>query len=156
GLLAWCVAGTVLLFLLSWALGLAATLANIQFAQRMVYDLGADLFAHLQRLSLRRHARQPVGDSVRRVSTDCGCVATIVRDALLPVLAAVASLGVMFAILWQIDAALTLLAMVVLPFMVLVFRRYAGPMMQRSYDQQQVESRLYDLVEQTLSAIPAV
>jgi ATP-binding cassette, subfamily B, bacterial len=156
GLLGWCVAGTVLVFLLSWALTLAATLASIRFAQRMVYDLAEDLFAHLQRLSLRHHSRQPVGDSVRRISTDCGCVATIVRDALLPVLSSALALGVMFAVMWEIDAALTLLALAVLPCMVLVFRRYAGSMARRSYEQQQTESRLYDLVEQTLSAVPAV
>src|SRR5438128_443084 len=37
GLLTWCVAGTVLTFLLGWAFGLAGSLANIGFGQRMVY-----------------------------------------------------------------------------------------------------------------------
>src|SRR5438270_4669871 len=45
GLLAWCVAATVILFLLAWALGLAASFASLHFGQRMVYDLGEDLLA---------------------------------------------------------------------------------------------------------------
>ena len=57
----------------------------------MVYDLATDLFSHLQRLSLRFHSRQSVGDSIRRVTTDCGCVSVIVKDALLPFVAAVVS-----------------------------------------------------------------
>src|SRR6266540_1011271 len=93
GLLAWCVGTTVLLFLLTWSLGLLNSLANINFGQQMIYDLATDLFAHLQRLSLRFHSRKPVGDLVRRVSTDCGCVATVVKDALLPVLVSLAALG---------------------------------------------------------------
>ncbi len=86
GLVAWSVAATVVLFLLGWALGVATSYANIGFGQRMVYDLATDLFGHLQRLSLRFHSRQSVGDSIRRVTTDCGCVSVIVKDALLPLL----------------------------------------------------------------------
>src|SRR5262245_19736992 len=138
-LLIWCVAATLVLFLLGWVLGLAASFANINFGQRMVYDLAADAFDHLQRLSLRFHSRNPVGDTIRRVTTDCGCVATIVKDALLPVLTSVVSLVVMFLILVQMDMLLTLLALSVVPFMIIVFRRYAGPLLERSYEQHQVE-----------------
>ena len=155
-LLAWCVAATAALFLLAWALELAASFASLHFGQRMVYDLGADLFAHLQRLSPRSHARRPVGDAVRRVTTDCGCVATVVKDALLPVLSSVAALAVMVVVMWAIDPWLTLLSLLTAPGMILVFRRYAGPMMQRSYYQQEAEGRVYDVVEQTLSAAPVV
>ena len=122
----------------------------------MVYDLGADLYAHLQRLSLRSHARRPVGDAVRRATTDCGCVAAIVNDGLLPVFSSVAALALMFAVMWAIDPWLTLLSLLAAPGMVLVFRRYARPMMERSYRQQEVEGRVYDVVEQTLSAAPVV
>jgi ATP-binding cassette subfamily B protein/subfamily B ATP-binding cassette protein MsbA len=155
-LLAWCVGGTVVLFLLAWSAGLAASFAGLVVGQRMTYDLAGDLFAHLQRLSLRFHGRRPVGDTVRRVTTDCGCVAAIVKDCLLPVLSALVALALMFVILWRLDAMLTLLALSVVPGMALVFHRYAGPMMQRSYEQQEVEGRVYDVVEQTLSAIPVV
>jgi ATP-binding cassette, subfamily B, bacterial len=156
GLLAWCVAATVVLFLAAWALGLATAWVNIGFGQRMVYDLAADLFGHLQRLSLRFHSRKRVGDTIRRVTSDSGCIATIVRDALLPVLTSAVSLVVMFGVLWGLDPVLALLSLGVVPYMVFVFRRYAGPMLERSYEQQEVEGRMYDVVEQTLTAIPVV
>jgi ATP-binding cassette subfamily B protein/subfamily B ATP-binding cassette protein MsbA len=155
-LLALAVAGTVLLFLAGWAIGLASTYASINFAQRMVYDLAQDMFAHLQRLSLRFHSRKTLGDSIRRVTTDSACVSTLVKDALLPAVAAVVTLVLMFGIMWQLDAGLTVLSLAVVPFMALVFRRYSEPMLQRSYAQQEAEGRMYDVVEQTLSAIPVV
>jgi ATP-binding cassette subfamily B protein/subfamily B ATP-binding cassette protein MsbA len=40
--------------------------------------------------------------------------------------------------------------------MMWVFRRYAGPMMERSYQQQEAEGRVYNVAEQTFSAIPVV
>src|SRR5213075_1022440 len=124
-LIGWSVLTTVLLFLLSWAIGLANAYANISLGQRMVYDLAADLFARLQQLSLHFHLRQSVGDNIRRVTTDCTCVSIIVKDALLPVISALISLVIMFAILWRIDATLTLLALAVVPYMAVVFHLYA-------------------------------
>ncbi|HEY2951650.1 MAG TPA: ABC transporter ATP-binding protein, partial [Verrucomicrobiae bacterium] len=147
---------TVLIFLLSWATGLANAYASISLGQRMVYDLAADLFAKLQQLSLRFHASQSVGDNIRRVTADCACVSTIVKDALLPVASSALTLAAMFTIMWRIDRTLTLLALAIVPYMALVFRIYARPMLERSYLQQEVESRIYEIVEQTFSAIPAV
>jgi ATP-binding cassette subfamily B protein/subfamily B ATP-binding cassette protein MsbA len=97
-----------------------------------------------------------VGDNIRRVTADCTCVSVIVKDALLPVISSLVSLATMFFIMWRIDAVLTLLAIAVVPYMALVFQFYARPMTERSYRQQEIEGRIYDLVEQTFSAIPAV
>jgi ATP-binding cassette subfamily B protein/subfamily B ATP-binding cassette protein MsbA len=155
-LLAWSVAAMVALFFLGWSVGVAESLAGITLAQRMFYDLAADLFSYLQRLSLRFHRSKSVGDSIRRVTSDCSCVATIVKDALLPIVGSSISLVAMFAVLWQLDPALSLLSLATVPYMIWVFRRYAGPMEQCSYEQQQAEGRLYNTVEQTFSSLPVV
>lgn len=156
GLLIWTVAATVLLFLSGWALGLASAYANIGFGQRMIYDLAEDLYKHLQRLSLKFHSGKSVGDLIRRVTTDTGSVSTIVNGALLPVAGSVFSLVSMFIIMWQLDTALTLLALVVVPFMIVTMRRYSEPMNELSYKQHEAEGEIYTVVEQTLSAVPVV
>src|SRR5262249_25118374 len=51
---------------------------------------------------------------------------------------------------------LSLLALTVVPGMALVFWRYAAPMAEESYKQQEAEGGLYAHIEQTLSAIPVV
>ncbi len=155
-LIGWSVLATVLLFLLSWLTGLAATYSNISLGQRMTYDLAGDLFTKLQELSLHFHARKSVGDNIRRVTGDCGCAAVIVKDALLPAVASLISLVLMFGILWRIDPKLTLFALAVVPLMALAFGRHARPMMDRSYEQQETEGKIYDVVEQTFSAIAIV
>ncbi len=155
-LIAWSVIATVLIFLLGWVVELANAYLGISWAQRMVYDLAADLFAKLQGLPLRFHSSKSVGDNIRRVTLDCGCVSTIVRDALLPVLSALFSLLAMFSVMWKVDPVLTLIALVVVPYLALVFRLYAKPMMERNYHEQEVEGKIYDQVEQTFAAIPIV
>jgi ATP-binding cassette, subfamily B, bacterial len=155
-LIGWSVGATALIFLLGWALGLANEYAGISLGQRMTYDLAADLFTRLQQLSLRFHTSKSVGDNIRRVTADCACISTILKDALLPVLSSAVSLVLMFGVMWQINIPLTLLSLTVVPYMVWVFRRYAQPMMELSYRQQETESEIYEVVEQTFSAMPAV
>jgi ATP-binding cassette subfamily B protein/subfamily B ATP-binding cassette protein MsbA len=122
----------------------------------MVYDLASDLFAKMQSLSLRFHTSKSVGDNLRRVTSDCTCVSTILKDALVPATSSIVSLVVMFAIMWRINMPLTLLSLAVAPYMLWVFRRYTQPMLELGYRQQEIECRIYTLIEQTFSAIPAV
>jgi ATP-binding cassette subfamily B protein/subfamily B ATP-binding cassette protein MsbA len=156
GLIGWSVAATVVIFLLSWTVGLAHSYANISLGQRMTYDLAADLFARLQQLSLRFHSSRSVGDSIRRVTADANCVAVIVRDALLPIVASLVTIISFFAILWQQNSTLALIALAVVPYMAVIFGLYAQPMLDRSFKQQEAESRIYEVSEQTFAAIPVV
>jgi ATP-binding cassette subfamily B protein/subfamily B ATP-binding cassette protein MsbA len=156
GLLAWTVAATLVIFFARWLAALATTYANIASGQRLTYDLATDLFSHLQRLSLRYHARRGVGDLIRRVSGDTACVSTLVGSAVLPAVGAAVSLAGMFLVMLSLDRELTLLSLVVLPLIVLAFQRYSRPMAERSYQQYEAEAALYSSVEQTLTALPAV
>jgi ABC-type multidrug transport system fused ATPase/permease subunit len=155
-LIGWTIGSTILIFLMSWATNLANGLASISLGQRMVYDLAAELFAKLQQLSLRFHAHRSVGDNIRRIMADSNCVAVIATEALLPVLSALISLVVMFGIMWQVAPGLTMVALAVVPYKVWVFYRYARPMLELSYRQQDEESEIYSLYEESLSAMPLV
>ncbi len=156
GLLTWSVAATIAIFLFKWGLGVTRAYVAIGFARRMVYDLASDLFIHLQRLSLRFHSRKSIGDTIRRVTVDSGCVSTIVNDAALPLLTAVLSLMAMFAIMWRLDPTLTLLALSVVPLMLVGLVRYFKPMLEVSYRQQEAEGAIYSVVDETLNAMPVV
>jgi ATP-binding cassette subfamily B protein/subfamily B ATP-binding cassette protein MsbA len=156
GLLFWTVVSTILLFLLGWLLGVATVYIGIGFGQRLAYDLAEDLFAHLQRLSLRFHSRKSVGDSIRRVTTDSSSISTILKDALFPMLSALVTLCVVFGIMWSMDPLLTALALLVVPALVVTLKVYAAPMMRYSFTQQEAEGQTFNVVEETLSAIPAV
>jgi ATP-binding cassette subfamily B protein len=150
------VAATIALFFVGWGFSVAVAYTNIGFGQRMVYDLATDVFSHLQRLSLRFHSRQSVGDSIRRVTTDCGCVSVIIKDAVLPFAAALISFGAMFLVMWRLEPTLTLVSLAVAPWLVLVLRRYMTPMMERSYAEENAEARIFEVIERSLSALPAV
>jgi ATP-binding cassette subfamily B protein/subfamily B ATP-binding cassette protein MsbA len=90
------------------------------------------------------------------VTKDSECISTIVESALLPAAAATVTIVSMVLIMWRLDPALTGMAFIAVPLLALTLRRYGGPIADRSYVEQEVESGIYEIVEQTLSAIPAV
>jgi len=156
GLLGLAIGGTFAVFLLGWGINLARSYASITFGRQLVFDLSADVFAHLQRLSLRFHRRMPVGDLMRRATNDCGAASTIVKDALIPSVSSVLTLVSMFLVMYRLDATLTLLTLGVIPLMLIALRMYSKPMLEKSYAQQEAEGRIYALVERSLSAIHVV
>lgn len=155
-LITWCVLGMFVIFLAGWALSAAGAIAGANLGQRIAYDLAADLFRHLQRLSLRFHSTRSTGDSIRRVLTDSNCISTIVKDALLPALTSAVSLVLMFVILWQLDWVLALVSLAVVPIIALALRLYSRPMMDLSYAQQEAEGKGYGVVERALIATPVI
>jgi len=155
-LLVWCAVASAVVFTLAWAGGLAVAWAGVRFGQRVAYDVAADLFDHLQRLSLRYHARQGVGSLIRRIMSDAGAIAAVVQGAMLPVLTATLTIVTMLAIMWALSPTLTLVALTVIPMLLFAMRRYSAPMLERSYEQQLAEGELYETIEQTLTGLPVV
>lgn len=155
-LIVWTVVATIIIFFIGWITQVADDYATLTLGQRLTYDLGADLYGKLLKLSLQFHASKSVGDNIRRVTSDATCVSTIVKDAFVPLISALVALIAMFAILWGIDPTLTLLSIAIAPLMALSFFLYAKPMMDRGWKQQEIEGRGFSIVEQTLAAIPIV
>ncbi|MBI2402689.1 MAG: ABC transporter ATP-binding protein [Gemmatimonadetes bacterium] len=156
GLLLWVCLSTVAIFLAGTLVSMASTAASVRLGQRMTYHLGADLFLHLQRLSLLFHSRRSVGETLARVTGDAYCVQTLVNGVLLPLVRSALMLIAMFVIMWRMQPTMTILSLGVVPFLMLAMRIFGQPMRQRNRERRDLEARLMALVQQALSAIPAV
>ena len=156
GLLAWLSAGTVLLFIAYRTLHTLRIYFQAGVGNRMAYHLGGSLFEQLQRLSLRFHGRSRVGDLARRVTTDSSCVRELVIGLVVPMVGALTSLAVMFAILWKLHPTLAVIAILVGLPLALVIKLTARRMTERTYAEQELQGQVMALTEQTLSALPMV
>ena len=155
-LLLFAAGATFAIFLAGAVLNLVQSWVSIGFGQRLMYDLSADLFAHVQRLSLKFHARSSVGDLLRRVTGDTGCVTTIVRDCALPIAASALTLVAMFAVLVTVDGQLALVSLATVPPLFWLARRFGGQIAERSYAYAEAEARAYEQIERALSAVPVI
>jgi ATP-binding cassette subfamily B protein/subfamily B ATP-binding cassette protein MsbA len=155
-LLGWLSAGTVMIFIASKAANIAQGYVRDGVGTRIVYNLGSNIFDRLQRLSFRFYGRKRAGDLVRRVLIDSDCVRELVMDAFYPALTATVNLGLMFTVMWKLDSSLALLAIFVAPLHVFFIRLFNRPMIERTYQHEQLEGEMMALAEQTLTAIPVV
>jgi ATP-binding cassette subfamily B protein/subfamily B ATP-binding cassette protein MsbA len=156
GLLAWAVLAGLLLFAANNALDVVLTRAWIQVGQRMVYRLAGDLFAHIQRRSLLFHSRNPVGDSLSRITGDTWCAYKVVDSLLFaPAYALVLSV-VVVVVMAQMDLRLTLLAVAVAPVMAGTSFLVGRPLRLAARARREIESRLQSHLQQTLSGIQVV
>ena len=109
-LLAYVVAAELAIFAIAAALEIVLTFLWIKVGQTMVYDLARDLFARVQRRSLRDHAREPVGETMQRVAGDCWAVHTVVDELLFTPLHVVITMAGLVVVMAGLNPELTLLA----------------------------------------------
>jgi len=156
GLLVWVAVGTVIVFIVGMLVSVVQNLANVSLNQRMEFRLGADLFLHLQKLSILWHHRRPLGDTIARVTGDSSCVATMVTGALIPLVHSLILMVAMFVIMFTLQPTLTLLSLCVVPFLAISIKLLSSPMLERNRRTRDLEGSMMSVVERTLTAIPVV
>jgi len=124
--------------------------------QHMVNRLSVDLFARLQRLSVLFHARQHVGDSLSRLSTDTWCIYSITSTLLVSPIQQMLTLATILWVAWTLDRELAVLSLVVAPLIGAASIFFGRRLKNRAIGARSAESRLASFVQQTLSAIPLV
>jgi ATP-binding cassette subfamily B protein/subfamily B ATP-binding cassette protein MsbA len=147
---------SLLLFAATAGLDAGLTWAWSAVGQRMVYDLAADLFLQLQRLSLLFHARRSVGDSLSRVTGDAWSVYTVTEGVLVAPLRHALTLASVGTLAWQLDPGLTGLMLAVSPLLAGSALYFGGRLKRYERTNREAQARLTGFVHQTLGAIPVV
>lgn len=106
------------LYLTRWAQGYALTVLG----QRILLDLRARLYAHLERQALAFFQRWPVGRLVTRVTGDVEALAELFSSGLVTILSDVVTIAGVGLVLFTVDTELALLGLSALvPLTVIVF-----------------------------------
>jgi ATP-binding cassette subfamily B multidrug efflux pump len=99
-----------------------------RMGQRALADIRADLFRHLQRLSLGYYDRHITGVTVSRVINDVATINDLLTDGLIQILGDLLLLAGIVTVMLSLNARLALLTFTVVPAMVVmtrVFSRHA-------------------------------
>jgi ATP-binding cassette, subfamily B, bacterial len=149
--LSWLVGGMIALAVINSVISVAQTWISNQVGQRVMHDLRAAVFAHLQRMSLAFFTRTRSGEVQARIAYDIGGIDDVVTSTATSTVSTVATVTAtiiaMFALSWQ----LTVFSLVLLPFFVWLTRRVGN---ERRRIQSVRQGRLADmstLVEESLS-----
>src|SRR6202453_88374 len=135
-------------------LAAAQNYLSIQTGLRGLTRVRQDLFARLQRLSLRFLQSASAGDLIYRASWDTYSFQTLFQQGLMTFATALFSLLVMVAIMARLDIPLTLVALALAPLLVIAIRLFGRTMRERTALAQQADSRVTSLVQQCLATLP--
>jgi len=110
----------VLILIAVFGLSFGQTWVMNLMGQRIMYDLRAQLFRHLQRLEVAFFDRNPVGRLMTRVTTDVDTLNELFTSGVISVFGDVCTLAGIVVILFLIDVRLALTIFSVIPLLFLV------------------------------------
>src|SRR5438067_8375174 len=143
--------GMIAIAVASGVLGVIQTLLSNQVGQRVMHDLRAAVFRHLQRLSLAFFTRTRTGEVQSRISNDIGGVQSVVTNTATQITSnvttALATMVGMLLLSWQ----LALFAFALIPFFVLLTRRVGNERRRIAKTTQETLADISSLVQESLS-----
>ena len=115
---------TALVMLMAYLLGGAAAIAYgvmmVSIAQRLVAELRAELFTHLQSLSMSYHQRHRTGDLMSRVTNDTEAINRVLSNGLIEFITNVLQLGGILIAMFLLNWRLAIATLILLPLMLLI------------------------------------
>jgi ATP-binding cassette subfamily B protein len=139
------------LFVLSAGLGVAQTWFTSTVGNRVTGDLRVRLFEHLQAMELGFFTRTKTGVIQSRLQNDVGGVSGVLTNTVTSILGNVVTVIASLVAMIIIDWRLTLIAVVMMPFLVIVQRRVGQVRARIAGETQESLSELTSITQETLS-----
>src|SRR5579862_4896936 len=143
--------GIIAIAIANGILGVIQTLLSNQVGQRVMHDLRAAVFRHLQRLSLAFFTRTRTGEVQSRISNDIGGVQGVVTNTATSIVSSVttvlATMVGMILLSWE----LALFAFALIPFFVFLTRRVGNERRRIAKTTQETLADISSLVQESLS-----
>ncbi|MGH8885326.1 MAG: ABC transporter ATP-binding protein [Egibacteraceae bacterium] len=150
-LLGWLVGAMIVIPVAAGVLSIGQTYLTNVLGQRVMQDLRNDLYAHLQRMSLRFFTETKTGEIQSRLANDVGGVQTVVTQTASSILSNIAILVSTIIAMLVLSLPLTVLSLALLPVFVWLSQRVGRARREVSSSTQQTMAELSALSEETLS-----
>ncbi len=124
--------------------------------EKLQLDFRAQIFRHLQRMSLAYHDTIGTADSVYRIQQDAPAIRSIVIDGFIPLVGSAVTLAGMVYVTIRIDWQLALVALATSPALLLVARVYRPRLRSQSREVRRLESAALGVVHEVLGALRVV
>ena len=144
-------AGMIVISVIGGVLGVVQTLLSNQVGQRVMHDLRAAVFRHLQRLSLAFFTRTRTGEVQSRISNDIGGVQSVVTSTATSIVSNVTTVLATMVAMIALDWQLALFAFALIPLFVLLTRRVGNERRKIAKSTQETLADISSLVQESLS-----
>lgn len=143
--------GMVAVPIINGLLGVAQRYASARIGEGIIYELRRDLYAHLQRLSLRFFTNTHAGELMSRLNNDVVGAQRAVTGTLVTLISNAVSLVATLVIMLSLEWRLTLLAIAVLPLFVLPARRVGRLLRTITRQSMDMNAKMNSVMNETLN-----
>jgi ATP-binding cassette subfamily B protein len=143
--------GFIAIAIATGVLGVIQTLLSNQIGQRVMHDLRAAVFRHLQRLSLAFFTRTRTGEVQSRISNDIGGVQSVVTNTATSIASNVTTVAATMVGMLVLNWKLALFAFALIPLFVLLTRRVGNERRRIAKTTQETLADISSLVQESLS-----
>jgi ATP-binding cassette subfamily B protein len=141
----------VLIPILTSAIAIVQRRLNAAVGEGVIYDLRSSLFGRLQRMSLRFFTNTRVGELMSRLNNDVvgaqNAISNTITNILTNLVQTIAILAVMLTLEWR----LTLIGLVVLPFLALIARQLGGRLRVVARQSMELNAQMNAHMNETLN-----
>src|SRR5438093_2132948 len=143
--------GIVAIAIATGALGVIQTLLSNQIGQRVMHDLRAAVFRHLQRLSLAFFTRPRTGEVQSRISNDIGGVQSVVTNTATSIASNVTTVVATVVGMLLLNWILALFALALIPLFALLTKRVGNERRRIAKTTQETLADISSVVQESLS-----
>ncbi|HEY7603867.1 MAG TPA: ABC transporter ATP-binding protein [Gaiellaceae bacterium] len=144
-------AGMIVIAVVTGVLGVVQTLLSNQVGQRVMHDLRAAVFRHLQRLSLAFFTRTRTGEVQSRIQNDIGGVQNVVTNTATSIASNVTTVAATIVGMFVLNWKLALFALALIPVFVLLTRRVGNERRRIAKTTQETLADISSQVQESLS-----
>jgi ATP-binding cassette subfamily B protein len=145
------VGGMIAIAVATGVLGVAQTWLSNVVGQRVMHDLRAKVYRHLQRLSLAFFTRTRTGEIQSRIANDIGGVQTVVTTTATSIVSNLTTVLASIVAMFLLDWRLACFSLAVLPFFVALSRRVGAKRKAITATKQGAMADISSLVQESLS-----
>src|SRR5947209_11533134 len=149
-------AATLLVAVVTGLLTYYFTRAMGDVAQHFVFAIRRDLFAHMQRLSLRFHDQQRTGDLITRLTSDTQAIQEMIANGLTVLATNTCLLAGMLVLMFWLNWRFALVSLSVAPLLFWTVFRYKRRIKVASRQARASTGQLASLAQETLASIRIV
>ena len=143
--------GMIVIAVVSGVLAVIQTLLSNQVGQRVMHDLRAAVFRHLQQLSLAFFTRTRTGEVQSRISNDIGGVQNVVTNTATNIASSLTTVVATMVGMLFLNWELALFAFALIPFFVVLTRRVGAERRRIAKSTQESLADISSLVQESLS-----
>jgi ATP-binding cassette subfamily B protein len=149
--LSYAAAGMIAIAIVTGVLGVIQTLFSNQVGQRVMHDLRAKVFRHLQRLSLAFFTNTRTGEVQSRISNDIGGVQSVVTNTATSIASNVTTVVATMVGMLFLNWILALFAFALIPLFAILTRRVGNQRRRIAKTTQETLADISSVVQETLS-----